>query len=558
MNFYTRTGKPLQQSILDSAEAAKKDPVNRREFLAMASAFGATAATAYSMIGLAAPAHAAAHANKKEGGTVRMQMEVRAMKDPRTYDWSQIANFSRGWLEYLAIWENDGTFSPALLESWEINDNATVYTLNVRKGVKWNNGDDFTADDVARNIEGWCEKELEGNSMAGRFASLIDTDTGKALAGAVEVVDSHTVKLNVPVSDITLIAGMADYPAAITHSSHNADDMLGNPVGTGAYLPENLEVGVKASLVKNPDHTWWGTEVYGGPYIDRLEYIDYGTDPSAWISAAEAEEVDAFYSMEGEYIDIMGTIDGWVENTIASAATILIRPNQLAEIDGKKTYGDKRVRQAISMAVDNAVLLELGYAGRGIVAENHHVGPMHPEYAELPPPKFDPAAAKALMEEAGMADFEHELHSIDDAWRKDTTDAVAAQLRDAGIKVKRTILPGSTFWNDWAKYPFSSTNWNARPLGVQIWALAYRSGEAWNEMGWANEKFDALLAEALATADIEKRRTIMARGQAMIQEEGVTIQPYWRSLYNHTKEGLVGAEHHIGFEYHPARMAWTA
>ena len=79
------------------------------------------------------------------------------------------------------------------------------------------------------------------------------------------------------------------------------------------------------------------------------------------------------------------------------------------------------------------------------------------------------------------------------------TDAVAAQLRDAGIKVKRTILPGSTFWNDWVKYPFSSTNWNARPLGVQIWALAYRSGEAWNEFGYANPEFDALLSEALAT-----------------------------------------------------------
>ena len=72
-------------------------------------------------------------------------------------------------------------------------------------------------------------------------------------------------------------------------------------------------------------------------------------------------------------------------------------------------------------------------------------------------PKYDPAGALALVQEAGMADFEHELISIDDAWRKDTTDAVAAQLRDAGINVKRTVLPGSTFWNDWAKYPFSST-----------------------------------------------------------------------------------------------------
>ncbi len=557
MEFLTRTGKPLPQSVLTSAENAKKDPVSRREFLAIASAFGATSATAYGMLGMAAPARAAAHANLKEGGTVRMQMEVRALKDPRTYDWSQIANFSRGWLEYLAIWENDGTFTPGLLESWEISDDATEYTLNVRKGVTWNDGTPFTAQDVARNIEGWCDKSLEGNSMAGRFATLVDEETGKAIEGAIEVVDDHRVKLKLPKSDITLIPGMADYPAAITPEGFDPDTMLENPKGTGPYLPESLEVGVKSVLVKNPDHTWWGTEVFGGPYIDRLEYIDYGTDPSAWIAAAEAEEVDAFYSMEGEYIDVMSTLDGWIENEIATAATIVIRPNQLAEIDGMKPYEDKRVRNALQLAVDNAVLLELGYAGRGIVAENHHVGPMHPEYAEVEPPKTDPEAARALMEEAGMADYEHELFSIDDAWRKDTTDAVAAQLRDAGIKVKRTILPGSTFWNDWVKYPFSSTNWNARPLGVQIWALAYRSGEAWNEFGYANPEFDALLSEALATADVEARREIMAKGEKMLQDDGVTIQPYWRSLYNHTREGLVGAAHHIGFEYHPARMAWA-
>ena len=551
MTFLTRSGKPLPQSVIDSAHQVGTDPVNRREFLAMASTFGATAATAYGMLGIAAPAQAA---GQKTGGTVRIQQEVRALKDPRTYDWSQIANFSRGWQEYLVAYENDGTFTGKLVESWEINDDATEYTLNVRKGVKWNNGDDFTAEDVARNITGWCDKSVEGNSMAGRFATLIDAATDKAIDGAIEVVDSHTVKLKLPNSDITLIAGMADYPAAIVHADTSLDS-IDNPIGTGPYLPESLEVGVKGVLVRNENHTWWNAG--NGAYLDRVEYIDYGTDPSAFVAAAEADEIDMTYDMVGEFIDIFATLDGWVEHEIVTAATIVIRPNQLAEVDGKRPYEDARVRRALAMAVDNNVLLELGQNGRGIVAENHHVGPMHPEYAKLPERVVDPAGAKALMEEAGMADFEHELFSIDDAWRKDTTDAVAAQLRDAGIKVKRTTLPGSTFWNDWTKYSFSSTNWNHRPLGVQIWALAYRSGEAWNEFGYSNEAFDTNLQAALGTADLEKRRALMEKGQKMLQEDGVTIQPFWQSLYNNTKEGLVGGNHHISFEIRPEQIAWT-
>ena len=540
----TQETNRIHPAALMYAKEAKAGLMDRREFLTRTTALGVTAATAYGLLGAAQPAQAAGHI--QQGGTVRMQMEVRALKDPRTYDWPQIAYFSHGWLEYLVEYNSDGSFAPMLLASWDVNDDATVYTLNVRQGVKWNDGSDFTAADVARNIEGWCDRNVEGNSMAGRFAVLIDPATNKAIDGGIEIVDDYTVRLNLPASDISLIAGMSDYPAAITPANFDGDNMLGNPVGTGPYLPENLEVGVGATLVRNEGHDWWGYAEGKGAYLDRIEYIDYGTDPSAWVAAAAADEVDMFYETVGEFIEIVEGL-GWERSEIASGASIVIRPNQLAEVDGMKPYADKRVRQAIAMAVDNAVCLELGYSNRGETARNQHVGPMHPAWADVPRIEYNPEKALALLTEAGMADFEMDIVSIDDDWRKNTTDAVAAQLRDAGFNVKRTIIPGSTFWNDWTKYPFSSTDWNHRPLDTQILGLAYRSGEAWNESGFANAEFDALLAEANAIADADKRREVMAKLQAIMTDEGVTLQPYWRSLYRHAKPGFVGWDMHIAY-----------
>ena len=267
--------------------------------------------------------------------------------------------------------------------------------------------------------------------------------------------------------------------------------------------------------------------------------------------------MDLLYESVGDFIDVLDAI-GWTKTEAVTAATLVFRTNQVAEVGGSAPYSNVDVRKALSMAVNNATVLELGYSSRGTVAEDHHVCPVHPAYADIGPAPFDPAAAKEMMDATDYAGFEHELITVDDEWERNSGAAVAAMIRDAGIPIRHTVLPGSTFWNDWTKYPFSATSWNHRPLEVQVLSLAYRSGEAWNESAYSSEEFDGLMSEALSIADADKRRDVMAQIEQLMRDDAVIIQPYWRSLYNHHNGNLVNVEKHPSHEFHLYKFGFAA
>jgi peptide/nickel transport system substrate-binding protein len=159
------------------------------------------------------------------------------------------------------------------------------------------------------------------------------------------------------------------------------------------------------------------TAVYGGPYLDRSNTSTTAqTPPQSW-AAAESGEIDATYQTTGNFIghlrlarlDPVGGGDG--RHPCRS-----LQP--LAE-----PYTSRDVRNALQMAVDNNVVLELGYNNRGVVAENHHVCPIHPEYADVGMEPLDRAAAKAALDAAGLATSSSSLYRSTTPGEAATCDA---------------------------------------------------------------------------------------------------------------------------------------
>jgi peptide/nickel transport system substrate-binding protein len=526
--------------------------IERREFLRYATLLGMVAPTAYAFVAkvtgekLIAPAEAQGALPK--GGTLRLAMRCQDLKSPHTYSWVESSNSARQVLDYLTVTGVDNITRPSLVEKWEPSPDLKIWTLRLRKTVKWHNGRQFTADDVVWNLKRVLDPKT-GSSVLGLMKGFLieDVETGEKDdkgnpkkssrlwdANAIQKVDDFTVRLNGKSAQLAVPEQLFHYPLLILDPAENGEFKVGSN-GTGAFTLTANEVGRK-QVLKARKEGYWG----GGPYLDQLEFIDLGDDPAAAVTALASKQVDGLYGADIVQLEALQKIPHVQMYQVATAYTATARMQPV------KPFDDKRVRQAMRYAIDSNAVLQIAHRGLGQPGEHHHVSSVHPEYAKLPPLSRDVAKAKKLLAEAGYPngiDVEI-ICRPQPGWELLAVQTMVEQWKEAGIRVKINVMPSTQYWEVWTKVPFGFTTWAHRPLGIMSLALAYRSGGSWNESKYSNPEFDRLLSQAEGTLDVASRREIMSRLEAILQDDGPIIQPVWRSIFTFHDKRVQGYRPH--------------
>ena len=439
----------------------------------------------------------------------------------------------------------DLQIEPALAESWEIVE-PTRWRFHLRKGVKFQNGNDFNADDVLFSAE---RVRKDGSDLKGRLAGVVD----------VVKVDDYTVDFVTEVPVPTLAnewgtwyimdkewseANGAEDPTDVTAGKENFSTRNAN--GTGPFMIKSRETDVKTVLVPNPN--WWD-DANKHHNLTEVIFTPIGSD-STRVAALLSGEIDMMYPVP---VQDMNRLESDPNTEVLGGPelrTIFLGMDQERDellhssVKGKNPFKDVRVREAFYRAIDVELIHKKVMRGLSTPSALM-ISPLLYKYSdEFKRLDADAKLAKKLLTEAGYPDgFEVTLDCPNNRYVNDEAicQAVVAMLARIDVKVNLLAQPKAQYFakilapkRDTSFYllgwtPSSLDSWNVMFNIIGTPDLESGRGK-FNNGGYSNARFDELTDLVLSETDEEKRNDYIREAYTILQDERGYIPLHQQAL----------------------------
>jgi peptide/nickel transport system substrate-binding protein len=415
--------------------------------------------------------------------------------------------------------DDDLQMVPDLAESWEMSPDGKTYTFHLKKGVKWQDGTDFTADDVLFTYD---------LMRSGDWVSIFSISSDYDLIQEVSVVDPSTVKFTLKEGIVSFIDSFA-LPILPKHILEGQDlaktDYWQDPIGTGPYKFESWNKGEELVLKANTDY-------YGkAPNFDTIRYV-FVPDENSRINLLTSGEVDAIKIDPRSTNSLEGKSGIKVYSTPSANWYSINLPNNITPFDSKE------VRKAIAYAINKQEIVDTVFNGQGEVA---YVPFRKADWVYNPDVAFnyDPEKAEQLLKDAGFVKgsdgiFERDKKKLEfdliyltsSLERKDVAIAVSTDLAKIGIKANLVGKSGDEVtMADWHNVivraggnPLDPDVYNYKEFDSKFIGQGY-----WNLASYSNPEVDKLLEEGRTTFDKDERKKIYQQFQSIIADDQPTV-----------------------------------
>ena len=449
------------------------------------------------------------------------------------------------WLlnyDFLVGYTADLQPAPDLATSWEVSDDGKVWTFHLREGVTWQDGEPFTAADVAFTYNYIVEHQM------GAFSSLT-TFVDKAVA-----IDDATVEIRCrrPKANIlrTWIPILPEHlwstvsPRAAGTSYQNRPPI----VGTGPFQTVEVKKGDYVRMVANPG--FWGKK----PVIDEILFVAY-QNPDTMTQDLLAGSLDAAWGIPSAQFAKLANAGG-----ITPISYNLLTWDYLAlncyegTSRGNPVLRDVAFRQALNWAIDRQRIVDVAWAGRArpgttLMTPDSWIDP---DYHWQPPAdamyRYDPVRAKRILDDAGYLDGDGDgIREGRDGkpitlrlWARaespesqKTGSLLTGWFTDIGLKIKYQVMDDGIYYDSiWAyegdtyspDFDMYVWDWDgyADP-GDTLASFTTAQIENWNEPCWSNPEFDQLVDAANTTLDPEARKELIWKAQQLFYEQSPEI-----------------------------------